>query len=182
MADISRTRMTSEEFRELPETTQIVELIDGEMIVSPTPVDAHQRAILSLLRFLFQVVSTGTLRVAPLSVFLSETDALEPDIFWVRDSESRCHLRPDGYWYGPPDLVIEVLSPSTAKRDRGTKFKLYERYGVGEYWLIDPEAQFVEVFRQDGGHFVQQGLYGLGEPFVSLALGGIAIEPNVIFS
>jgi Uma2 family endonuclease len=77
--------------------------------------------------------------------------------------------------------VIEILSPSTARRDRGVKFDVYERHGVREYWLTDPEAQFVEVYRHEGGAFRRQGLYGADEAFPSAVLG-IEVKGEALFA
>ncbi|MEO0563414.1 MAG: Uma2 family endonuclease, partial [Chloroflexota bacterium] len=75
------------------------------------------------------------------------------------------------YWHGAPDLVIEVLSPSTAARDRGVKFDHYETAGVREYWLIDPMGLFVEVYTLKDGTFERAGLYERGVSFQSAVLG-----------
>ena len=72
--------------------------------------------------------------------------------------------------------MVEILSPSTASDDRGIKYDTYEKYGVREYWLVDPEAKFVEVYRHEGGKFQRQGVYKPNQPFVSAVLGGATIE------
>lgn len=181
MTEMTSMRITVREFMELPETNQIVELLDGKVIVSPTPIDAHQGAIVSFMRYLFRVVETGIWRVAPMSVILDEENAPEPDIFWVSGPESLCKLGPDGYWYGAPDLIIEVQSPSTARRDRGKKFDLYERHGVHEYWMVDAVAQFIEVYRLIDGRLVRQGVYGVDETFISSVLGELTIDMRASF-
>ncbi len=78
-----------------------------------------------------------------------------------------------------PDLVIEVLSPGTAFRDRSTKFKLYERYGAKEYWMVDPDAEFLEVWYLKDNAFVQQGVFGPDVTFQSAVLSGktVALKP-----
>jgi Uma2 family endonuclease len=91
-------------------------------------------------------------------------------------SDSRCEQGEDGYWYGAPDLVIEVLSPSTAYRDRRTKFNLYQQHGVREYWLADPEGEYIEVYLLENGLFVRQGAFGKQDSFVSPVLGGLRIN------
>ena len=86
-------------------------------------------------------------------------------MFWVSGADSLCKLGADDYWHGAPDLVVEVLSPSTALRDHGVKFGLYEQHGTREYWLIDPAAEFVEVFRRENDAFVRFGAFGNAETF-----------------
>ena len=80
-----------------------------------------------------------------------------------------------------PDLIIEVLSPATASDDRGLKYDLYEKNGVREYWLVDPDAHYVEVYVNRNGHFNRQGVFVEGKSFTSEVLGGRAIEVDRLF-
>lgn len=177
------TRVTPTEFRQLEETTQPTELIDGVIIVSPTPVNRHQEIVGETYFLLKQLSkqnqSVGKAIVAPMDVWLGE-NCLQPDVFWVSQPESHCKLGEDGYWYGAPDLVVEVLSPSTAHKDRDKKFNLYQEYGVREYWLIDPDGQYIEVYRLQNGKFARLGAFGLGQNFVSDVLNGITIQVDVL--
>ncbi len=172
--------MKVEEFYRLPETNRLEELIAGEYILIPLPYASHQHTLGNLLVFLYQSASQGTTVLSPSAIVIDADNILEPDIFWIRP-EGDCKLVDERYWQGAPDLVIEVLSPSTAKRDRGVKFDVYERHGVREYWLIDLEAQFVEVYRHEGGAFKRQGLYGADESFTSAVLG-IEVKAAAIFA
>jgi Uma2 family endonuclease len=167
---VTKTRMKAAEYRRLPETTQPTELIEGEIIVSPAPTDRHQAVVIGFVQALLRQPATGTLRFAPLDVYLDDETIVQPDVFWVSGPDSRCRLHGDGYWYGAPDLVIEVLSPGTARRDKSDKFRLYEQH---EYWLADPDARYVEVWRRagDASRFEQQGVYGPDEAFESALLG-----------
>ncbi|MBC7813798.1 MAG: Uma2 family endonuclease [Burkholderiales bacterium] len=177
----TKTRMTLEEFKALPESNTFVEFIDGEVIVSPAPKDPHQEASIDLMRFLIQCQCTdeGTLRSAPTDLHLG-ADVVQPDVFWVSGDSTNCILGQDGYWHGGPDLVIEILSPSTAKRDRGRKYRLYEQHGVREYWLLDTVADFIEVYHLENGRFVMQDIYGLDETFTSPVLSNAVIDVNAI--
>jgi Uma2 family endonuclease len=170
---VTKTRMTAAEYRQRPETTQPTELIEGEIIVRPAPTDRHQGVVMGFVQALLGQPGTGTLRFAPLDVYLDDETIVQPDVFWVSGPGSRCRLGDDGYWYGAPDLVIEVLSPGTARRDKAVKFRLYEQHGVREYWLADPDARYVEVWRRagDASRFEQQGVYGPDETFDSALLG-----------
>ena len=105
---------------------------------------------------------------------------VQPDVIWI-GPESRCQAVGDQYWHGTPDLVVEVLSPSTAVRDRGYKFDLYERHGVREYWLVEPEGRFLEVYVLEDGRFVRRGLYQEVDDFTSPVLGGQTIVLKDIF-
>jgi Uma2 family endonuclease len=169
MADMIQTGMTSAEYWDLPETNRIEELIDGEIIVSPTPLDVHQESSGDIYSFLSSTLQTGVLRYAPTGIHFEEGFDLEPDIFWISPDNDHCFLAPDGrYWHGAPDLIVEILPPSTAYRDRGVKFEIYEKHGVREYWLVDPEAKFLEVYQ---GQFKRLGIFTKGQTFTSAFIG-----------
>ncbi len=169
-------RMTAQQFRALPEANQFVELLCGEIVVSPSPVRKHQRAIVALITYLTRAVPKGEFLVAPMSVHLDDENIPEPDIFWVSGPDSKCKLGEDGYFYGAPDLVIEVLSPSTARSDRRIKFQVYQQYGVREYWLVDPEAKSIEVWRLIDQEFVFIGVFGTDTTFVSTVLFDLTVN------
>lgn len=169
MVDMPKTRMTAKEFMELPENTAFVELLDGGIIVSPTPKTPHQRSVRAIFRYLDQTVPSGEVLFAPLSVHFDADNVPEPDVFWVSGPESKCKLGEDGYWHGAPDLIVEVLSPSTEDRDRDDKFTLYQKYGVREYWLVG--ANFIEVYVLVNGKFERLGAFGRGKKFQSPVLG-----------
>lgn len=171
------TRVTPAEFKQLGETTQPMELINGEIIVSPAPKFPHQELVGKAFVLLTQLNHqlAGKVVLSPMDVWLGD-DCVQPDVFWVSGEGSLCKLGEDGYWYGAPDLVVEILSPSTAHKDRRTKFHLYEKHGAREYWLIDPDGQYVEVFQCEGEKFIRIGAFGPGETFVSVALGGVSLD------
>lgn len=165
------TRMSITEYRQLPESNKHQEFIEGELFVAPAPKDDHQAVSAELLFVLRSIIGRrGQLRHQPTDLYLAPNVVLQPDIFWVNDENARCRLGEDGYWHGAPDLVVEILSPSTEARDRGLKFELYERHGVGEYWLVQPSAQFVEVFVHDGAQFQRQGIFDKEKRFISAVL------------
>lgn len=173
-------RMTIAEYQMLPETNLPTQLIDGEVIMAPSPEDPHQEVLQATFSLVKPLLKGGYVRFAPMDVYLDEINAVQPDLFWVSAENDHCKLV-EGYWYGAPDFVIEVLSPSTARLDRGKKFKLYEKYGVREYWMVDPAAQFIEVWQLVDQKFVQLGVFGPDEHFQSAVLGQV-IELKTIFS
>jgi len=117
---------------------------------------------------------------APCDVVLSNTDVVQPDLLFV--SHERAHLLLGGASIlGAPDLVVEILSPSTAGRDRTLKRGPYAKHGVQEYWLIDPDARTVTVLRLAGGAFEMVRLYGAGETMTSPMLAGFAVDLDEIF-
>lgn len=186
-AVIPPTRMTVAEYQALPESNRHMELIHGELIttgdeaMSPAPKDAHQKTVLAGIICLAQRIPGGSLRTAPTDVHLGLDTVLQPDIFWVSDTNNLCQLGADDYWYGAPDLVVEVLSPSTALRDRGVKFNLYQQHGVREYWLVDSEARFVEVYHLKKDTFVRAGIFGAADTFNSSVLNGASIPTAALF-
>jgi Uma2 family endonuclease len=147
-------RYTYEDYLAFPDDGRRHELIDGEHFVTPAPVRRHQelatRLIVALGSWLRQH-PIGVVYTAPLDVILSDVDVVEPDILFV--SNERAAIL--GQWiHGAPDLVAEILSPSTRRVDEVTKRKLYERVGVREYWIVDGEIEMVKVYRrQEDGSF-----------------------------
>lgn len=173
--------MTFADYDALPETNQIVELIDGEIFVNP-PLDKHQQVMWEIVAILTPLMRGGTPRFAPCGLHFDDGNSFEPDLFWVSRDNPHCFLEDNGYyWHGAPDLVIEVLSPSTAFNDRGKKFDTYQQHGVREYWLVEPEASFIEVYRLEGEHFARHGLFKAGESFVSQVLGNAEISTQSWF-
>jgi len=166
---VEKFRMTAAEFFELPETNQIIELINGELIVSPPPILDHQRLVFKFGKLIESLMPDGEVFVAPVGVYLDEDNVPEPDVVWV-SAHSRCVLTKKRI-EGPPDLIVEVLSPGTERQDRKEKFEIYQRFGVREFWMADPEEQFLEVYRLENGVFVRQGVYGPEESFESAVLG-----------
>lgn len=131
---------------ELPETNLPMELWDGEIVMSPTPTPSHQTIVGSFYRALDGFVrdnKAGRVFPSPLDVVLSEHRVVQPDVFFVSNANKEIiqdRIR------GVPDLVVEVISQGSWKRDRVEKKALYEQVGIAEYWIIDPESRSVEVF------------------------------------
>ena len=175
-------KFTYEDYQHTPDD-QRYELLDGELIMAPAPNVGHQRIGTQLGWRLAQFVTErglGEVFFAPCDVVLSNTDVVQPDLLFV--SHERAHLLLGGAnVLGAPDLVVEILSPSTAGRDRTLKRALYAKHGVREYWLVDPDARTVPVLRLDGGAFEVVGLYGEGQTLTSPTLEGFAVDLNEIF-
>ena len=158
------------------------ELLDGELIVAPAPNSAHQRVDAKLGWRLAQFVEqrgVGQVFFAPYDVVLSETDVVQPDLLFI--SNEHAYIITSANACGAPDLVVEILSPSTAERDRTFKRALYARYGVREYWLVDPDAQTVTVLLLDDGDFAEVARYGAGQVLSSPTLAGFAANLDDIF-
>jgi Uma2 family endonuclease len=180
-----KQRITAQEYAEMyPETTQSMELIDGEVMTPPAPFDIHGEIVYKLMLRIGIVVITqdlGTMRTAPNDVYFDDYNVVQPDVFYIAKENSHCRREADGYLHGAPDLCVEVLSSSTARRDRDSKFKLYQKHGVREYWLVDPDAQFIEVYVLMDGAFKQAGIYGKGESFTSSVLPQLSLKLDEVF-
>ena len=139
--------LTYADLEGMPEDGNRYELIDGELIVSPAPATPHQRTFGELFyRFYGHVRQTGEGEVfaAPFDVLLSEGNVVEPDIFFIAGDWAR--IVGQRNVQGVPDLVIEILSPSSRTYDTIRKALLYARAGVREYWLVDPERRAITVY------------------------------------
>jgi len=170
MVDMPKVKTTFEEYMDMDETNHIVELIDGELIMPPQPLDEHQKDSGRIFGFVGKVVKGGELRYAPTGVHIGG-NVFEPDIFWVSPENDRCALVDGKYWEGAPDFVVELLSKSTEYRDRGVKYETYQLHGVREYWLVEPLAKFIEVYVLAGNKFDRLGIFGRGTVFESPVLG-----------
>jgi len=146
-------RLTSKEFFRRAPDDRKAELIDGVMLVSPPPLEIHERLQIFLLRLLGEFVELfdlGALRGSRTAVELEADQTYEPDILFV--ARERVEIIKDEGIFGAPDLVIEILSASTASYDRGAKFRAYERAGVRELWLIDPYGPAgTEFYQRESG-------------------------------
>ncbi len=142
-------RLTYDDYCLLPDDGKRYEIIDGELFVTPSPRRSHQKVVTRLSRYLDEFVEKsgyGEVYVAPFDVIFSLFDVVEPDILYV--SKEHASVLTEKNVQGAPDLVGEVLSETTSARDRSIKHKLYARYGVQEYWLIDPDVLIAEVYRR----------------------------------
>jgi Uma2 family endonuclease len=169
MSSPAKTRVSAAEFFQLPETNIPTELIDGEIIVSPAPIPTHQRILRFTVRLLEGLIPNGEIFPAPIDVYFDDANIPQPDIVWIAEG-GRCKVT-DKRLEGAPDLVVEIHSPSTTRRDKTDKFDLYEKHGVREYWMIDPAAAYVEVYRLDNDAFVKVGIFGPDQTFESVTLG-----------
>ncbi|HEX6042377.1 Uma2 family endonuclease [Longimicrobium sp.] len=144
---------TYDEFARLPDDGNRHEVIAGELFVTPPPDSTHQK-VSGRLNHLFEGFAeeqdAGITFAAPYAVIFGEGDYVEPDLIFVRRDREEEVIQERGA-VAAPDLIIEILSDSTAYRDRGIKRQRYAAYGVPEYWIVDTDARHVEVYRLSGG-------------------------------
>ncbi len=135
---------------ELPETNLPVELWNGELVMSPAPYPDHQRIVGNFFRKLDEFVEQeklGKVLGRPVAVVLTQHRVVQPDVVFVGKSRLQIVKK---FVDGVPDLVVEVISEDSWKRDRIEKRALYEQAGLPEYWVVDPNFEMIEVFAPDG--------------------------------
>jgi len=139
------------DYWQLPEGAPI-ELIKGRFVVSPSPIPRHQIVLLLLSEHFLRIArsSGGVVLFAPMDVVFSDDTILQPDLLYITQ-QRRGIIRQRVE--GAPDLVIEIIS-GTSRRDRVEKLDLYARFGVGEYWIVDPETQLFEFLINESGRFI----------------------------
>ena len=180
------TRFTYDDFVLLPDDGKRHEIIDGEHYVTPSPNLRHQdlvqRLLVEVVLYLRTNPGAGRVFVAPLDVVLSQWDVVEPDLLFVAGDQPA--IMTEKNIQGPPALVVEVLSKSTRKRDAQTKRRLFERTGVREYWLVDPELDTVQVFRLSPEGKLARGIELStedGDVLTTPLLPGCAIDLRELF-
>jgi len=181
-ANLAAELLTVEDYRATPEGTRY-QLIEGELYaMSPSPKYTHQLIIWNLVGVFTRYLErhpVGRAFVAPFDVFLSENDVVQPDVFFVATA-GLAAVQEDGI-HGPPDLVIEILSPSTAQLDKKQKRRIYAKAGVKELWLVDP--LLLQIQRYDFARDTAKpvDLIEENETFSTPLLPGLALAVAEIF-
>jgi Uma2 family endonuclease len=173
---------TYEDLFSLPDDGRRYEIIEGELCEMPSPMSAHGVTIRNLMFLLGPVIEVlrGWLLTAPLDVFFPGADPVQPDIVvLLPDSNASLVVRGVD---GPPDLLVEVLSPSNRGRDLLTKRALYARAGVREYWIVDPTSRTIEVLALDRDAFHTAQLASGEDTVLSPLLGGMAFSLPAVFA
>ncbi len=178
----SRGRYTYSDYLKLEDGNRY-EVIEGELVVTPSPGFKHQKITAAIEKALTEFVeqnNLGTAIVAPFDVVLAEDIVLQPDVLFI--SRERYHLLTDACFKGSPNLVVEVISPSSSSRDRIKKSRLYRYYGVQELWLVDAEARTAEVLTSKEDGWYQFGAYDEEDVLTSSLLPGLQISLKEIFA
>ena len=174
---------TYDDYQYLPNDGKRYEIINGVLFVANAPNLDHQFAVMEIageLRNHAKAQELGRVYVAPCEVHLSErARPVQPDIFFVR--QERVPEPRARFFNGAPDLVVEIISPSSIRLDRVTKFTEYEQSGVQEYWLVDPVAHLVEVYTLSNGEYALLGTFQNQDMIQSEIFVGIEIAVNTIF-
>ncbi|MEO1287352.1 MAG: Uma2 family endonuclease [Chloroflexota bacterium] len=173
MIQASKTRIAASDYFEHPDYQihDFIQLIDGEVIIPMPPILKHQMIVGNIFFLLKLVVRKlgGLVFVAPAEVKLDDNNVFEPDVFYILAENVSIAQQDDNRIIGAPNLVVEVLSPGTARYDRQQKYKAYEKHGVGEYWIVDPIHETVEVWVSSKEQkFERKGSFSIDDKFTSI--------------
>ena len=180
MVTETAVRLTYEDYANMPDDERY-ELINGELIMVAAPNELHQRLIKRLVRYFLIVEDDGLgwVYFAPFDVVLSDHDVVQPDLLFVlRDN---AHIITTANVQGSPDLVVEILSPSTSRRDWNQKRDLYAKHGVKELWIADPDARIVWVMTLRDGKYDEALIYEDTQTLISPTLAGFTIDLREVF-
>ncbi|MBC8182128.1 Uma2 family endonuclease [candidate division KSB1 bacterium] len=176
--------LTYEDYKTFPDNDGIrKEIIEGELFMTPAPNTKHQsvsRELSFLLVSFIKSTNIGKIFVAPYDVKFSHINVFQPDIVFVL--QDNYEIITDININGAPDLVIEILSPSTKANDRIFKKQIYEKFGVKEYWIVDPENETVEIWVLKNHKFILDSKAGKSQTFKSQILKGLEINLSEIFN
>ncbi|HLN64542.1 MAG TPA: Uma2 family endonuclease [Symbiobacteriaceae bacterium] len=175
-------RFTYADYCLLPEDKRY-ELVEGDLLLTPAPSVRHQMIVAALLARIYLFADSqglGRVLTAPTDVILSDENVVQPDLLFV--SASRLGImQPHGGVHGAPDLAIEILSPSNPARDQVLKRKLYGKYGVREYWIVDPQGQTVEVLTRTEGGLQTWQVFPMSTSLESPLLPGFTVRVSDLF-
>ena len=177
-----KERYTYEDYARLPEGAPY-QLIGGQLIMVPAPIPYHQEVSKRLEYLLYEHVELkqklGKVYDAPIDIYFEDEETYQPDIIFI--SNERLQIIKEDKIEGAPDMVIEILSPSTAYYDLVPKKEVYARHGVREYWIVDPMKKMIEIYENRDGEFVIIRKEGKGGRINSVIIDGFEVELDVIF-
>ena len=176
--------LTYEDYLTFPDNDGIrKEIIEGELFMSPAPSIKHQIVSRQLFVSFFNYVkknNLGEVFYAPCDIVFSDINIVQPDLIFI--SKENYQILTDLNIQGAPDLLIEILSPSTKENDRIFKKHIYERFGVKEYWIVDPESETVEIRELKNKKFQLAVKADKNQLIKSQLLKGLQINLSEIFN
>jgi Uma2 family endonuclease len=184
MASQIAARLTWKDYLGLPDDGRHYELIDGELIVNPAPAPRHQRIVRTFITRLdryFEEHGGGEVIGSPIDVVLGDDTVVEPDVIVIKSE--RASIVGAKNVQGAPNIVVEVLSEGTRRKDEVSKRRLYEQSGVDEYWIADPDADLVKLYRRAGAGFALAAEVSAdrGEAVTSPLLPAFSLDVRSIF-
>jgi Uma2 family endonuclease len=178
-------KLTYDDYVQFPDDGKRHELIDGEHFVTPTPNRKHQAVSSNLHGMIWSYLQQhpiGRVFSAPFDVILSKFDVVEPDLLYI-SRQRLTEIETSPWVKGAPNLVVEIGSPATRKRDATVKRRLYEQFGVDEYWIVDPELDTIDVYRTVEGRYERTSQLTLerGDVLTTPLLEGLELPLLKIF-
>ncbi|MDB6021584.1 MAG: hypothetical protein JWQ04_1441 [Pedosphaera sp.] len=170
------------DYQEMPEGPPYYQVIEGDLLMSPSPNIFHQDIAGTIYRLVgnfLEKTPVGRVFIAPADVFLGDINVYQPDVLFV--SNQRCSIITENGIEGAPDLVVEILSPSTAHLDKGSKRKVYARSGVLEFWLVDLQTRTIQVYLLSKDAETPIATHGEKATFESSLLPGLRFKTAAIF-
>lgn len=187
IAILEAQKITYQQFREMEfpdDDTFSYELINGELVKKSAPSPIHQLTLRNVTRIVDSFVLSnklGEVLFAPVDVFLSDYNVLQPDLLFI--SEARKGIISKDGILGAPDLVVEIVSPSSVIRDRVEKMKIYQKHQIAEYWLIDPHYRSIEIHQYIAGEGYDLHSWAVGDGEAnSFILKGLTLHLQAIFA
>ena len=175
MIQPTRTGISASDYYQLAEYKEqdLIQLIDGEVTIGMPPILKHQDIVREIL-IMFTLIArklAGKAYASPIEVHLDDHNIFEPDVLYIQADNLDITQKDEKRIIGSPNLVVEVLSPSTAKFDRQEKYQAYEKHAVNEYWIVDPVYEVIEVWNlNEAGHYIRQGVFATEDSFKSRVL------------
>jgi Uma2 family endonuclease len=173
---INKLTWNYDDYCALPDDLNRHEIIEGEHYVTPSPSSRHQRISINMAAILkthIDAQNLGTLLAAPIDVLLSPTSVVQPDLVFIKREHE--YMITDPNIQGAPDLVVEILSHSTAARDRGNKMLLYAKFGVPHYWIVNPDPLSLSTYQLAAGEYGLTAQFGRGNQAQSPLFQGLII-------
>ena len=182
MSEPGRHRLlTYADYAAIPDDGHRYQLLEGELVMTPSPNRWHQEVSYQLVFKLLAYVQEhdlGLMYHAPLDVTLDDHSVVQPDIFFI--SKERAGILQDGRILGAPDMCVEILSPGTVRLDRVRKLELYARFDVTHYWIVDLSARTIEEYVLSGDLYRVRSVTGYEEPFRPAAFPGFEFTLSVV--
>ncbi len=175
-------KFTYKDLLSAPDDGKRYEIFEGELIMSPSPSSQHQRVVFNLCNIFgdyLREIPIGEVYPAPFEVYFDEETVVQPDVLFV--SKERLSIVEERRVNGPPDAVVEILSDSSKPRDREFKLRLYAKEGVKEYWIVDPEAESIEVYQLKKEVFALAGKFSEKDEVTSPYFVGLQFSCNQVF-
>lgn len=184
---IAAKKLTYREFREMefPDNDAFLyELLNGVIVKRASPKVIHQRVSKKLFRQLEDFIlakALGEIFYAPIDVVLDDNNAPQPDLVYIANTNEQVVINNEDVIIGIPDLVVEIISPNSIKRDRIEKMAIYEQFKIKEYWLVDPNNQSIEIYTSKDNKYTLHAFADATEKVQSVVLEGLEIEATQIF-